>query len=150
MASCSCATNRILRSTCTRPPTLAGKPTRLEIYNDGIYVSAGPTLYWSQLPITVGGVTSGSAPSFTQITLDSLMASGTIGGISFDGGASAAKVYVPFQAGTGGAYGGSVCTYGVTQSSPASAPEFLDGTTFVTSGPSTFSDTPEFVLHLPD
>jgi hypothetical protein len=72
-----------------------------------------------------------------------------IGGISFNN--SAGTVYVVFQEGTGdNAVGGSIFTYTVTQSSPSALPVFSNGTEFVASGNSTFSDTPEFVLYLPD
>ncbi|HEV3198564.1 MAG TPA: hypothetical protein VGZ73_11665 [Bryobacteraceae bacterium] len=122
---------------------LSDKPTHLEIQNGGLYVSAGSLLYWGQLPAKV----SGASLSLSQIALTPPTGN-KIGGISFDNGTSTVTVYVPFQEGTHAAVGGSIFTFTVTQSSASTLPVFSNGTQFVASGPSTFSDTPEFVLYL--
>jgi len=128
---------------------LASSPTHLEILNAGIYVSAGSRLYWGQLPATVSGLLSGAPFSLSQIALTPPTGN-KIGGLSFNNATSSPTAYVPFQPGTSGAFGGSIVTYSVTQSSPQALPVFSNPTQFVASGPSTFSDTPEFVLYVPD
>lgn len=124
---------------------LAGKPTHLDIQNGGLYVSAGSLLYWGQLPITVSGALSGAPWSLTQVAVTP-PAGNKIGGISFSG----SGVFIPFQAGTGAAVGGSIFSYTVTQSFPQSLPVFSDGKEFVASGVGTFMDTPEFALYIAD
>jgi len=128
---------------------LSGKPTHLEIQNGGLFVSAGSLLYWGELPPS--GSTAPPSLSLQEVAL--IPPSGNkIGGISFDNvtSPSAPTVYIPFQAGTGGADGGSIYTYTVTQSSPSTLPVLSGGTEFVASGSSTFQDTPEFVLYVAD
>ncbi len=125
--------------------TLSGKPTHLAMQNGGLYVSAGSLLCWGQLPSSV----QGASLSLQNIALTTPNGE-TIGGISFDNGTPAATVYIPFQAGTGGANGGSIYTYTVTQSSPSTLPLWSNGTEFVASGSSTFQDTPEFAFYMPD
>jgi hypothetical protein len=121
---------------------LTGKPTYLAIQNGGLYVSAGSQLYWGQLPSSA----QGTALSLQAIAL--MPPSGdTIGGVSF--APPAGMVYIPFQGGTGGANGGSIYSYSVTQSSPSTLPVFSNPSEFVSSGSSTFEDTPEFVLYIP-
>lgn len=115
---------------------LADAPTHLAINNGGLYVSAGSTLYWGQLP------TSTSAASLTlqAITPTPPSEGVRIGGISFDG---ASTVYVPYQTGVGGNNpGGSIYSYNVSQQNP---PVLSSATPFVP----TLKDTPEFVLYWP-
>lgn len=127
---------------------LGDKPTHLAIQNGGLYVSAGSLLYWGQLPVTVCGAISGAMLSLSEVALTPAGPTGNkIGGISFSGGASP-TVYIPFQPATSGANGGSIFTYTVTQSAPSAAPSLTNGTLFVTSGPTTYLDTPEFVLYV--
>jgi hypothetical protein len=122
--------------------SLATMPTHLTIYNSGLWVSAGPNLFWGQLPVSAIGA---------QLTLQRIASFPQhIGGIAFDNPASPATLYFPLQISPGGANGGSIQTCTVTQSSPATAPTLSNQQTFVASGPDTFQDTPEFVLYLPD
>lgn len=128
---------------------LSDKPTHLAIQNGGLYVSAGALLFWGPLPITVAGALSGPSLSLTEVALTPPEGN-KIGGISFTADAPPATVYIPFQPGTGGPNGGSIFTYSVTQTTPSTLPVLANGMQFVTSGPTTYSDTPEFVLYLPD
>ena len=48
---------------------LDDKPTHLEIQNGGLYVSAGPLLYWGQFPTTVSGALSSPLLSLTPVTI---------------------------------------------------------------------------------
>jgi hypothetical protein len=125
---------------------LDSNPTHLAIQNGGLWVSAGESLYWGQLPAS----STGASLSLQTVSLGSSAPSGDkIGGLSFNNGGSSPVLYIPFQAGTSGAYGGSIYTHTVTQSSPSSAPTLSNGAVFVASGSSTFEDTPEFVLYVP-
>lgn len=120
---------------------LASKPTHLAIYNGGLYVSAGTTLFWGQLP------TQNAAPTLTQVTLAPPSVAGktaTLGGISFDGVTSTA--YIPFQVGTRKVRTGAIWTYTVNQSDPSKLPTLNDAGVFVDALP----DTPEFVCYVPD
>jgi hypothetical protein len=116
---------------------LGNSPTHLSIYNGGLYVSAGPGLYWAQLP------PSTSSPVLTLQSIALTSPSGEkIGGISFD--ETSSTVYVPFQSGTGGKNpGGSIYTYSFSQQSQATIPVLSNGKALVPS----LSDTPEFVLY---
>jgi hypothetical protein len=123
---------------------LSHSPTHLSTFNGGLYISAGPGLYWAQLPA------SASSPTLTLQAIALTAPSGEkIGGISFDGASS--TVYVPFQTATGGKKdggkkpGGSIYTYALTQQSQATLPVLSNGTALVSS----LSDTPEFVLYWP-
>ena len=124
--------------------TLGGQPTHLAIHNGGLYVVAGALLYWSPLPVSA----SGAPPAFQAVVVTPPKGN-TMGGISFAVGSSV-TVYVPFQAGTGGAHGGSIYSYTVKQGSPSTLPVLSGGTLLVRSGASTFKDTPEFLLYVPD
>src|SRR5205807_341321 len=87
---------------------LAAAPTHLAINNGGLYVSAGSSLYWGELPPSI------SSPSLTlqAITPTPPSQGLKIGGISFDG---ASTVYVPYQTGVGGNDpGGSIYSYSVS------------------------------------
>ena len=112
---------------------VAGSPTHFAIQNGGLWVSAGSSLFWAQLP------ESTTAPTLNLQAVAITPPSGNkIGGISFDG----ETVYVPFQAGTGSsASGGSIVTYNVTQSSPSTLPVLSNQQPF-----QSLTDTPEFVL----
>ena len=79
---------------------LADAPTHLAINNGGLYVSAGSTLYWGQLPPS----TSSASLALQAITPTPPSEGLKIGGISFDG---ASTVYVPYQQG-GNNPGGSI------------------------------------------
>lgn len=119
-------------------PALASKPTHFNVQNSGLYVSAGPALYWTALS------TSPNALSFQQIlTIPGGVQAQSIGGISFD---NAGDVYVAFQDGTGGVGSGAIYQYSVQQSSPQSAPVLSGGTAYASG----FPDTPEFLLFLAD
>jgi hypothetical protein len=115
---------------------LAEAPTHLALNNGGLFVSAGSTLYWGQLP---------QSPSSASLALQTITppppAKGVkIGGISFD---SNSTVYVPYQTGVGGKNpGGSIYSYSVSQQIP---PELSSANALVSS----LKDTPEFVLYLP-
>jgi len=114
--------------------TLAGGPTHIAINNRGLYVSAGSTLYWGQLPPS----TSSASLSLQTITPTPPSQGLKIGGISFDG---ASTVYVPYQLGVGGNNpGGSIYSYSVSQQYP---PVLSNATPLVPS----VKDTPEFVLY---
>jgi hypothetical protein len=116
---------------------LSNSPTHLSTYNGGLYVSAGPGLYWAQLPPSA----SSPAPTLQPIALTPPSGE-KIGGISFD--APSSTVYVPFQTGTGGKNpGGSIYIYAVTQQSPATLPVLSNPKAVVPALP----DTPEFVLY---
>ena len=123
---------------------LGGKPTHLAIQNGGLFAVAGALLYFCPLPASAGG----ASLAFQRVAVAPPNGN-TIGGISFASGNSL-TVYVPFQGGTGGANGGSIYSYTVTQSSPSALPVFSSPTLLVRSGKSTFEDTPEFVLYVPD
>lgn len=110
---------------------LADAPTHFAINNGGLYVSAGPMLYWGALPQS----TSSASLTLQAITPAPPSAGLKIGGISFDG---ASTVYVPYQQGTPA--GGSIYSYSVSQQNP---PVLSGATPFVTS----LNDTPEFVLY---
>ncbi|MDT4966042.1 MAG: hypothetical protein QOJ64_779 [Acidobacteriota bacterium] len=113
--------------------TVAGSPTHFAIQNGGLWVIAGHSLFWGQLP------DSTTSPTLTLQAVAITPPSGNkIGGISFDGD----TVYVPFQAGTGSSSsGGSIVTYDVTQSSPSTLPVLSNQEAF-----QTLTDTPEFVF----
>jgi hypothetical protein len=117
------------------------KPTHMMIHNGGLYVAAGPVLFWSPLPASADAPTL-AFQVLASVTLPPGMVK--IGGISFtDNG----NVYVPFQTGTGGSnQGGAVYSYQVQQASPADLPQFCNASLCVRSLP----DTPEFVLYVPD
>jgi hypothetical protein len=119
------------------------KPTHLSVLNGGLYASASGALYWSPLPA------SSASPTLAFQKVLTATGSNTIGGISFNQSNAAATAYVCFQAGTGGAFGGSIETYSFTQGNAGTAPTFTNGATFASS-PTDFKDTPEFVLYLPD
>lgn len=88
---------------------LADGPTHLAINNGGLYVSAGSTLYWGQLPPS----TSSASLTLQTITPTPPSQGVKIGGISSDG---ASTVYVPYQQGVGGNNpGGSIYSYSVSQ-----------------------------------
>jgi hypothetical protein len=118
---------------------LTGKPTHAAIQNGGLYVSAGPQLYWGQVPSSVNSASLSLASVFPSPSGEN------IGGVSFAGGAAAGTLYMSFQAATGKAEGGSICTYTVTQTSPSTAPVFSNPAEFASG----FKDTPEFVLYMP-
>ena len=119
---------------------LGEAPTHLAIFNGGLLVSAKSALYWSTLPA------GGAAPTLTfqQVAL-APPGGTTIGGLSFSG-TDAVTAYVVIQGGTGGADGGAIYTYDVTQANAASVPVFSNQAVFVESGSGVFTDTPEFVL----
>jgi hypothetical protein len=123
---------------------LGGSPTHLVLQNGGLFAVAGKLLYWSPLPASV----TAASLAFQRVALTPPPGN-KIGGISFAPG-SPVTVYVPFQAGTSGAYGGSIYSFTVEQSSPSTVPVFSNGTQLISSGPSTFRDTPEFVLYVAD
>ena len=119
---------------------LAESATHLAIDNAGLYVSAGSTLYWGQLPQS----SSSASLALQTITPTPPASKDTlkIGGISFDDG-SPTTVYIPYQTGTGGSQpGGMIYSYSVSQQQP-SAPILSDATAVVSS----LDDTPEFVLY---
>jgi hypothetical protein len=121
---------------------LSKSPTHLSTYNGGLYVSAGPGLYWAQLPSS----TSSPTLTLTPIALTP-PSEDKIGGISFD--AASSTVYVPFQTGTGGKKtkkekpGGSIYSFALTQQSQSALPVLSNAAALVSS----LSDTPEFVLY---
>jgi hypothetical protein len=117
-------------------------PTHLALQNGNLYVSTKSGLFWCQVP----GSTSGATCSLEQLQLTPSVA-GSIGGVCFDG-ASPLTAYVVFQGQTGTAGGGSIYSYTVTQASPSTAPVFASGQVVVASGPTTFQDTPEFVVRV--
>jgi hypothetical protein len=119
---------------------LQGAPTHLAISNGGLFVSAKSRLYWAQVPA------DGNATLLSLEEVAITPPSGcTIGGLCFTG-TDPVTAYVVYQLGTGGANGGSIYSYTVTQQNASAVPVFANGTVFVQSGPNTFSDTPEFVL----
>jgi hypothetical protein len=123
---------------CSNP--LAESPTHLAVDNGGLYVSAGSTLSWGQLPQS----SSSASLALQTITPTPPASKDTlkIGGISFDDG-SPTTVYVPYQTGSGGNNpGGLIYSYSVSQQQP-SAPLLSNSTPFGTS----LDDTPEFVLY---
>ena len=115
---------------------LAEAPTHFALNNSGLFVSAGSTLYWGQLP---------QSPSSASLALQTITppppSKGVkIGGISFD---SLSTVYVPYQTGVGGKDpGGSIYSYSVSQQIP---PVLSNANALVPS----LKDTPEFVLYWP-
>jgi hypothetical protein len=113
---------------------VATSPTHLEIENGGLWVSAGSSLHWGQLPASV------TAPTLTLEAVTITPPAGNkIGGISFNGN----NVYVAYQTGTGGeTSGGSIAMYTVTQQSQGTLPVLSDEQWFLSS----LTDTPEFVL----
>jgi hypothetical protein len=118
---------------------LNASPTHFAIDHGGLYVSAGPTLYWAQLP---------QDPSLASLPLQPISMvvppspGDKIGGISFSDTSS--KVYIPFQQGTGGNNpGGSIYSYSLSQQGPAQLPTLSNAAALVSS----LKDTPEFVLH---
>jgi len=127
---------------------LSNSPTHLSIHSGGLYVSAGPALYWTQLPTSASRLpVSTSSPVVTLNPIALTPPSGEkIGGISFDG---VSTVYIPFQTSTGGKKtektkpGGSIYSYTVTQQSQSALPVLSNAKAFVSS----LSDTPEFVLY---
>jgi hypothetical protein len=122
---------------------LPKKPTHLAVQDGGLYASASGGLYWSPLPA------SSASPSLNFQQVLTAPASNTIGGISFDQSGASATVYVCFQAGTGGAFGGSIQTFTFSQASSTTVPTFTNEAVFASS-PTDFQDTPEFVLYLFD
>ncbi len=109
---------------------LPSSPTHFALSGNGLYVTAGASLWWAPIPAGGGG---GLTLQNVSITVPS---GNTIGGISFDAG----TVYVPFQTGKGGKNpGGSIMTFQVDPDTPR---EFSDPATFHDG----LSDTPEFVL----
>ena len=117
---------------------LTNSPTHLLVENGGLYVSAGATLYWGQLPLSP----SSASLALQLVALTPPSSGDKIGGISFKGSST---VYIPFQKGTGDSKkpGGSIYSYSVSQTSPSTLPVLSNGTPFVAS----LTDTPEFVLH---
>jgi len=118
---------------------LNASPTHFAIDHGGLYVSAGPSLYWAQLP---------QNPSLASLPLQPISMvvppspGEKIGGIAFNGDGS--KVYLPFQQGTGGDNpGGSIFSYSLSQPSPSQLPTLSNAVALVSS----LKDTPEFVLH---
>jgi hypothetical protein len=122
---------------------LPDKPTHLTVQNGGLYLSAGGGLYWSPLPASSGN----PALQFQKVLTapDKIK----IGGITFNQSNATATVYVCFQQGTGGAFGGSIQAFSFAQTSAATLPAFTSGPV-IASSPADFKDTPEFVLYLPD
>ncbi len=120
--------------------SLDNGPTHLAILNGGVLVSAKTELYWGQLP--AAGATPTLSLKQVALTPPSKM---TLGGLTCTG-VDPVTAYVAIQGGTGGAFGGAIYSYTVTQSDGASMPVFSNPAVFVQSGPTTFSDTPEFVL----
>jgi hypothetical protein len=118
---------------------LNASPTHFAIDHGGLYVSAGPNLYWAQLP---------QNPSLASLPLQPISMvvppspGDKIGGICFSDTSS--KVYIPFQQGTGGDNpGGSIYGYNLSQQSPSQVPTASDAVALVSS----LEDTPEFLLH---
>ena len=117
---------------------LSASPTHLSIAAGGLYVSAGPALYWAHLPPN---------PPPASLTLQAISvtppeAGDKIGGIAFNGDGS--RIYIPFQKGTGGDNpGGSIYSYSFGQPSPSQVPTLSDAAALVSS----LQDTPEFLLH---
>lgn len=119
------------------------KPTHLAVRNGGLYASAGGGLYWSQLPA------SSANPTLSFQSVLTPPSGNKIGGISFNQSDGSATAYACLQLGTGGADGGSIQAYSVTQAASGTAPVFTAGAV-IASSPNDFKDTPEFVLYLPD
>ena len=122
---------------------LPDKPTHLAVQNGGLYASAGGGLYWSQLPA------SSTNPTLSFQSVLTAPSGNKIGGISFNESNGSATAYACLQLGTGGADGGSIQAYAVTQAAAGTAPVFTAGAV-IASSPNDFKDTPEFVLYLPD
>ena len=122
---------------------LPDKPTHLTVQNGGLYASAGAGLYWSQLPA------SSTNPTLSFQSVLTAPSKNEIGGISFNQSNGSATAYACLQLGKGGADGGSIQAYNVTQAASGTAPVFTAGAV-IASSPNDFKDTPEFVLYLPD
>jgi hypothetical protein len=117
---------------------LSASPTHLSIAAGGLYVSAGPALYWAHLPPNPPP----ASLTLQAISVTSPEAGNKIGGIAFNGDGS--RIYIPFQKGTGGDNpGGSIYSYSFGQPSPSQLPTLSDAAALVSS----LQDTPEFLLH---
>ena len=104
-------------------------------------MSASGGLYWSPLPASSANPALWSFRTCSQHLLRPRSAEST-----FDQSNASATVYLCFQLGTGGPVGGSIQTYSFRQASSATPPTFTNGAVFASSP----TDTPEFVLYLPD
>jgi hypothetical protein len=124
-------------------PTLPASPTHLAVQpsGGGLYVSAGQQIYWSALA-------SSPTPSslcFTAVLPSLPDSKYKVGGITFNPGGS--PMYVAFQDGTGTTGKGAIYSYTIMRTDPPQTPPaLLDGALFASIG----SDTPEFVLFVPD
>ena len=132
------------------PVPHGSKPTHLNIYNGDVYVSAASSLFWAKLPHAADHEPS---LDFHQITIPVPSSGATkggadVGGVSFAASSEEVSIYIAFQGGKGGAFGGSIRTFAVKQPNSSSVPVLSDATLLVESGPTTFEDTPEFVLYV--
>ena len=120
---------------------LQNSPTHLLVENGGLYVSAGSSLYWGQLPPSAASASLALQP----VAVTPPSSGDKIGGISFKGSST---VYIPFQQGTGDSKkpGGSIFSYTVGQQNQSALPVLSNGAPLVAS----LTDTPEFVLHWSD
>jgi hypothetical protein len=117
---------------------LSASPTHLSIAAGGLYVSAGPALYWARLPPNPPP----ASLALQAISVTPPEAGDKIGGIAFNDDTS--KIYIPFQKGTGGDNpGGSIYSYSLSQPSPSQVPTLSNAVALVSS----LQDTPEFLLH---
>ena len=110
-------------------------PTHITIQQNGVWVSADESLYWSALPASA----SGASLSFQTIAI-TVPSKNKVGGISFDRGDN---VYIVLQDGTGGTGKGSIEKYEVKSGTP---PTVSKHETFVKIS----DDTPEFCLFVSD
>jgi hypothetical protein len=119
-------------------PTLPASPTHMAVSATGLYVSAGGQIYWSALA---------SSPTPLSLVFTAVLPTPLpnpnykVGGTTFNSGGS--TIYVAFQDGTGTTGSGAIYTYSIQE-----------GTMPVLASPTMFasisSDTPEFVLFVPD
>jgi hypothetical protein len=122
-------------------PALKKGPTHLAIFGNGLYVSAGDQLYWSALS---------NPPTPQGLSFQSVLAAPaainpySVGGVTFDSSSNTA--YVVFQQGKGETGSGAIYSYNVTNTGSSTPPVFGNPTVFATI----CSDTPEFVLFLPN
>ncbi len=117
-------------------PTLPSGPTHLAAVPGGLFVSAGNQLYWSA---------PGASPAPSGLCFTSILtapAGYSVGGIAFNTAGS--TVYVVFQMGKGTTGSGTIYSYTVDWN--GQQPPALSGTLFA----SITTDTPEFVLFVPD
>jgi hypothetical protein len=120
--------------------SLPKSPTHLAIASGGLFVSAGDQVYWSKLSSSP----TPSALCFTSILkVPSGQAYTKIGGVAFDTAGTTA--WVAFQTATGTTGSGAIYSYTVQGNGPK--PPVFTGGSLLADG---FSDTPEFVLFMPD